>query len=77
MDTMPDDAIARVEELQRKITDEAVHGALRIAGLVSTSVFLLPISFGRMETEPLQAGVLATNGYLVCISSTLERLTAS
>ncbi len=40
--------MAEVENVKRKVADEALHGALRIAGL---------------------AGVLTSNGYLVCLHS--------
>lgn len=40
----------QVEEMKRKVLDEALHGALRIAGLVSSDVlvtfFLLPLFRG-------------------------------
>ncbi|KII87011.1 hypothetical protein PLICRDRAFT_43721 [Plicaturopsis crispa FD-325 SS-3] len=60
MDTMPDDAIARVEELQRKITDEAVHGALRIAGLagVLATNGYLRLDPAAMHVSCFQAGML-------------------
>lgn len=34
---------ARIEEIKRKVLDEALHGALRIAGLVRHFVPSIPI----------------------------------
>jgi hypothetical protein len=33
----------QIDAVKRKVTDEALHGALRIAGLVSTTLWLLAI----------------------------------
>lgn len=55
---------AQIEGIKKKVSDDALHGALRIAGLVSTSDF--PVSYCVLVlTVGMQAGVLTTNGYLV------------
>ena len=59
-DTAPN---AQFENLKRKIAEEGLHGALRIAGLVGQSYDVREFS----AHEFLQAGVLSTNNYLVCL----------
>lgn len=62
--------IHQFETVKRKVADEAVHGALRIAGLVSLQTrkgvptFLLFL-FLIINNDNHQAGVLTSNGYLV------------
>ena len=62
-DAAPD---AQFENLKRKIAEEGLHGALRIAGLVSQSYHVC----GFDAYKSLQAGVLSTNNYLVCLFTT-------
>lgn len=50
-----------IEDMKKKVLDEALHGALRIAGLVR-SCSRRPDSFVHEKT--FQTGVLASNGYL-------------
>ncbi len=56
----------QIENIKRKISDEALHGALRISGLVSP-----PYPVSRQNAVSIhilpQAGVLTSNGYLVKI----------
>jgi hypothetical protein len=61
----------QVETTKQKLLDEALRGALRISGLVRVSV--LENRFKLIQLY-LQAGVLASNGYLVrgivcCVNS--------
>lgn len=49
-----------IESVKHKILDEALHGALRVAGLVSPFFCPLALSLTSMQT-----GVLTSNGYLV------------
>jgi hypothetical protein len=60
----PPDAVPneQYELAKRKVADEALHSALRIAGLVS---FTCKMPVCRLLTIWIQAGVLTTNGYLV------------
>ena len=51
----------QIEELKAKVLEEALHGALRIAGLVRCSCSLSHISLTGVRS---QAGVLTKNGYL-------------
>ena len=54
---------SRMHEVKRKVADEALHGALRIAGLVS--VILSRSYLSLIGHHRHQAGVLTSNGYLV------------
>ena len=54
---------SRIHEVKRKVADEALHGALRIAGLVSVILSLSYLSL--ISRHRHQAGVLTSNGYLV------------
>ena len=62
---------AQIEDKKRKVMNEALHGALRIAGLVRrlrphcNRKWLMHCPLYRVFPLALQAGVLATNGYLV------------
>jgi hypothetical protein len=60
----PPDAVPneQYELAKRKVADEALHSALRIAGLVS---FACIVPACHLLTIWIQAGVLTTNGYLV------------
>lgn len=53
----------RIEDVKRKVLEEALHGALRIAGLVRS--ILVPIVLLLTPMYGLQAAVLTSNGYLV------------
>lgn len=59
---------AKIDAVKRLVAEEALHGALRIAGLVATLSYIYQVRFGRSLTSGMmsQAGVLTSNGYLVC-----------
>lgn len=63
----PPDAVPNVqfESLKRKVAEEALHGALRIAGLVSDGLRLM---YMFLIHQSPKAGVLSSNNYLVCLS---------
>lgn len=53
---------AQIDSAKRKVADEAMYGALRIAGLVRHQ----PLAFDQLlNIIDKKANVLTTNGYLV------------
>jgi hypothetical protein len=59
----------QIEELKTKVLDEALHGAMRIAGLVRFLSMLCRFIHGLIDAMSpflfnMQAGVLTKNGYL-------------
>jgi hypothetical protein len=53
-----------IEELKTKVLDEALHGAMRIAGLVRSRSSSITSSMSNPIPYFTQAGVLTKNGYL-------------
>ena len=70
MSSMPNiSPIPSIESVKQKILDEALHGALRIAGLVMPPFFFsISLTMPTRDTDvmlPFKTGVLTSNGYLV------------